>query len=55
MTLQSQRDARKQDIADYQKRLEEIHKEKLNTYDYINLDLYIVLDILSKVHKFLEE
>jgi hypothetical protein len=36
MTLQSQRDARKQDIADYQKRLEEIHKEKLNTG---NIDL----------------
>ena len=36
MTLQSQRDARKQDIADYQKRLEEIHKEKLKTG---NIDL----------------
>jgi len=36
MTLQSQRDTRKQDIADNQKRLEEIHKEKLNTG---NIDL----------------
>lgn len=36
MTLQSQRDARKQEIADYQKRLEEIHKEKINTG---NIDL----------------
>lgn len=36
MTLQSQRDARKQEVADYQKRLEEIHKEKINTG---NIDL----------------
>ena len=36
MTLQSQRDARKQEVSDYQKRLEEIHKEKLNTG---NIDL----------------
>lgn len=36
MALQSQRDARKQEVSDYQKRLEEIHKEKLNTG---NIDL----------------
>lgn len=36
MTLQSQRDARKQEVADYQKRLEEIHREKINTG---NIDL----------------
>lgn len=36
MTLQSQRDARKQEVADYQKRLEEIHKEKIKTG---NIDL----------------
>ena len=36
MTLQSQRDAKKQEVADYQKRLEEIHKEKINTG---NIDL----------------
>ena len=25
------------------------YKEKLNVYDYINLDLYVVLDISSNV------
>ena len=30
-------------------------QEKLKVYDYINLDLYVVLDISSNVNQFLQE
>jgi len=45
MTLQSQRDARKQEVADYQKRLEEIHREKINTG---NIDLKMTQEQFMK-------
>lgn len=45
MTLQSQRNARKQEVADYQKRLEEIHREKINTG---NIDLKMTQEQFMK-------